>query len=172
MSTSGLNAVPILDGTNYRDWSQLMESFLLYNELWDILSGDYPMPIEPKPFRRRVTTAASTSSKEAVETTETVQPTAQQMADHRALYVPWKKANDKVLGAITLKLAPHLRHHRDAAARTTWDNLKRTFGATSMPTIFADFRQVIQSRLRLRWQSCPRDRAYGDPFWSPGTQPV
>ena len=47
MSSTLDRLVSVLDGTNYRDWSVLMQSFLQMQELWEVVGGRTCMPTEP-----------------------------------------------------------------------------------------------------------------------------
>jgi len=83
-----------------------------------------------------------------------VPPTQQEayeaaMATYCIEYDAWNLADNKALGAITLCLAPQLRHYQTVNTTTQqiWMNLECTFGAPSMFTIFADFRIVMGSKL-------------------------
>jgi len=71
------------------------------------------------------------------------------MTAYNSAYAAWNVADNKATGAITLCIAAHLRHYRSAnqSARTFWGNLKTAFGAASMPTVYADFKQVINVKL-------------------------
>jgi len=147
MSSTLDRLVPVLNGTNYRDWAVLMQSFLQMQELWEVVGGRMRMPTEPtRPAAPRPTPPA---------TTALPVPPAQQevydnaMADYQVAYNAWNLADNKALGAITLRLVPQLRHYHTAniTARQIWINLERAFGAPSMSAIFADFRIVMGSKL-------------------------
>ena len=126
MSSSLERLVPILDGTNYRDWAVLMQSYLQLQDLWEVIDGDHRMP------------TALTPSASASQTTA-----------YNTAYATWNVADNKATGAITLRITASLRHYRAAnqSARTFWGNLKTAFGAASMPTVYADFKQVINIKL-------------------------
>jgi len=126
MSSSLERLVPILNGTNYHDWAVLMQSFLQLQDLWEVVDGSHHMP-----------------------TALTPGATASQTTAYNTAYAEWNIANNKATGAITLRIAAHLRHYRSAnqSARTFWGNLKTAFGAASMPAVFADFKQVINAKL-------------------------
>ena len=132
--------VPVLDGTNYRDWSVLMQSYLQMQEIWEVVIGEYRMPREPVGTTRQQGTGPTA-------TTVAVPPTDAEMAQYRAEHSAWNKADNKALGALTLRLAPQIRHYRAATSRTTWTNLVTAFGGTSMSAIYADFKQVINVKL-------------------------
>jgi hypothetical protein len=126
MSSSLERLVPILDGTNYRDWAVLMQSYLQLQDLWEVVDGGHRMP-----------------------TALTPGATTLQMTAYNAAYAAWNTADNKATGAITLRIAASLRHYHAAnqSVRTFWSNLKTAFGAASMPTVYADFKQVINLKL-------------------------
>jgi hypothetical protein len=94
------------------------------------------MPAQPTPVASDASQAAHTAHQTAFEAYE-------------AAYAAWNRDDSKSLGAITLRLAPQLRHYRTATvtARQLWTNLERTFGAPSMSAIFTDFEVVMGSKL-------------------------
>jgi hypothetical protein len=98
-------------------------AFLQMQELWDVVDGAHHMPAALDPSA-----------------------TAAQTAAYNVAYVAWNTADNK---AITLCVAPSLRHYRTAnqSARTFWGNLRTAFQATSMSSIYADFKAVINSKL-------------------------
>jgi len=126
MSSSLERLVPVLDGTNYRDWAVLMQSFLQMQDLWEVVAGNHRMP------------AALGQS-----------ATAAEKATYTKAYSKWNVADNKATGAITLRISASLRHYRGAnqTARTFWGNLATAFGTTSMPAVYADFKQVINIKL-------------------------
>ena len=127
--------VPVLDGSNYRDWSVMMMSYLQLQELWEVVDGNLRIPTAPTP-----TTAADGT---------TTAPTRAVMAAYNEEYAKWNTADNKATGAITLRVHASLRHYRTAnqSARTFWANLRNAFGAASMSAIYADFKAVIGTKL-------------------------
>jgi len=126
MSSSLERLVPVLDGTNYRDWAVLMQSYLQLQDLWEVVGGGHRMP------------AALGQS-----------PTPAQTAAYNEQYAAWNTIDNKAIGAITLCITASLRHYRSAndTSRTFWMNLKTAFGTASMPAVYADFKQVINIKL-------------------------
>jgi hypothetical protein len=53
----------------------------------------------------------------------------------------------KALSAITLRLAPQLRHHLEDTARLMWDTLKQQFGERSVSMYYSDFKSIISLKL-------------------------
>jgi len=126
MSTSLERLVPVLDGTNYHDWSVLMQSFLQMQDLWEVVGGTHRMP------------ATLASGATPAQTTE-----------YNEKYAAWNSIDNKAIGMITLRITASLRHYRGAneTSRTFWANLKTAFGTASMPAVYADFKQVINIKL-------------------------
>jgi len=126
MSSSLDRLVPLLDGTNYRDWSVLMQSYLQMQDSWEVVGGSYRMPTQP----------AQGASQSEITT-------------FREEFGAWNTADNKASGAIMLRISASLRHYRGAnqSARTFWGNLKTAFGAASMPAVYADFKLLINSKL-------------------------
>jgi hypothetical protein len=87
MSSQLDRLVPILDGTNYRQWSVLMQSFLQMQELWEVVGGRHRMPAQPTPVASDASQAAHTAHQTAFEAYE-------------AAYAAWNRDDSKSLGAI------------------------------------------------------------------------
>jgi hypothetical protein len=51
MSSAIDRLVPVLNGTNWHDWSVMMKAYLNIQELWEICSS-INMPTEPQPTAR------------------------------------------------------------------------------------------------------------------------
>src|SRR5882672_8058525 len=132
--------VPLFDGTNYREWSMLMESYLQMQDCWDVVNGTNAAPIAPRPTRTQEGTGT--------ETRVVTVPVPQEEIDaFQEAFTPWRKLNDKALGAITLRLAAHLRHHRVAGARETWQVLATLYGGSLYSATYSDFKQVLGIKL-------------------------
>ena len=103
MSSSIDRLVPVLNGTNWLEWSTLMKAYLNMNDLWEICS-EITMPVEPK---QTVATRTIDGQTQRVA----VPPSEEAVAEYNTAMATWKLLNAKVLGTITLCLAPSLRHH-------------------------------------------------------------
>jgi len=132
MSSTLDRLVPVLDGTNYRDWAVLMQSFLQMQELWEVVGGRLRMPAEPTRLTAPRPTPPATTALPVPQAQLEAYEIA--VAAYRVEYYAWNTADSKALGAITLRLAPQLRHYHTAniTARQIWTNLERAFGALSM----------------------------------------
>ena len=78
MSNALTSLVPILDGTNYREWSKAMQAYLMSMDLWEYANGD--------------------------ESELTLSATATD--DERATHKAWKSANQKALANLVLRVNP------------------------------------------------------------------
>ena len=47
MSSNVANLVPILDGTNYRQWAIAMKAFVMSQGLWAFVDGSHARPYLP-----------------------------------------------------------------------------------------------------------------------------
>jgi len=90
MSSQLDRLVPVLDGTNYHQWSVLMQSFLQMQELWEVVGGRHRMPPQPTP----VATDASQAAQAAF--------LAAQHA-HDELYAAWNIVDSKAIGALSTR---------------------------------------------------------------------
>ena len=90
--------VPLLDGSNYRDWSVMMQSYLQLQELWEVVDGNFRMPQEPQPTRDA--TGATVAVPAAVR------------EHYNEEYARWNVADNKAIGAITLRVHASIRHYR------------------------------------------------------------
>jgi len=118
MSSSLERLVPILDGTNYHDWSVLVQSYLQLQNSWEVVGGSYRMPTQPAQ-------GASASDVTAF----------------REAFSLWNAADNKASGAIMLRISASLRHYRGA------NQSARTFRTASQSTQYVDFKLLINSKL-------------------------
>jgi hypothetical protein len=121
--------IPVLDGTNWCEWEVCMTAYLQMQELWEVVSEN-TKPIEPE-------------QPEDEESTEH----AMALAVYNAAYTIWKKENSKASGIITLHMAAHLRHNISDSAHATWTMLKATFSAPTVSALYADFKQILATKL-------------------------
>ena len=121
MSNALTTLVPLLDGTNYREWSKAMQAYLMSMDLWEYANGDESEPTLP------------------------ANPSAEQRAAHKA----WKSSNQKALANLVLRVAPIIRVDLDAlnTADTVWNRLKLYFDVVQPTTVFKDFKDAISIRI-------------------------
>jgi hypothetical protein len=83
MSSTLDRLVPVLNGTNYREWSTLMEAYLKMQDLWDVVSGATAAPIRP-PGTIREVAATETEAARRVR----VPATQEELDAYQALFTP------------------------------------------------------------------------------------
>lgn len=142
MSSFFNRLVSVLDGTNYCDWSVLMQSYLQLNDLWEVVDGNLCIPEQPQPTTR------TTGTGDQAWTMRVPIP-EDQIAVYNAAYAIWSTTKHKAIGAITLRIVPQLRYHQtvNQSAWTFGGNLRTAFSAASMSTVYSDFKQIINTKL-------------------------
>ena len=121
MSNSLQNFVPVLDGSNYRCWAELMKAYLQQQGVWLII--DLPAGIE--------------------------EPSLAEDGKNRSEVMEWHQMQAKAMGSIRLRLSVEVaRIVRDkATAKALWDTLGNTYGGTSAMGAFAFFKAAINIRI-------------------------
>jgi hypothetical protein len=121
MSNALTSLVPMLDGTNYREWSKAMQAYLMSMDLWEYANGDEDQPTLPDA------------------------PTNEELTAHKA----WRSANQKALANIVLRVNPIIWVDLDAltATDTVWNRLKLYFDVVQPTTVFKDFKEAISIRI-------------------------
>jgi hypothetical protein len=133
--------VPVLDGVNWRESEVCMTAYLQMQELWEVASTD-AQPVEPQATVRTMPATETTAERRV-----RVPPSDEEVAAHAVLLATWRKQNMQVLGAITLCLAPQLRHHLEHSACVTWEMLKQQFGERTVSAYYSDFKAIMSSKL-------------------------
>ena len=121
-SNSLTTLVPVLDGTNYRRWAELMKAYLQQQGSWIMIDllGD--------------TITA---------------PTPAEDGSNRAEMIEWGQQEAKAQGSIRLRLNVEVsRHVKDkVTAKELWDELKTAYGSTSGMGAFSFFKAAIVIRI-------------------------
>ena len=123
--TSDSLAVPIFDGSNYNVWVDQMKFWLQSQNLWRIVNGMIPQPtVGPGP----------------------PPVTAQDVA-------VWDDKDEAAFGAISLRIAHHMRAAVLTAANTTstlvWMAITATLSRTGISAIYQDYKAAIQIRIGM-----------------------
>lgn len=121
MSNALTTLVPVLDGTNYREWSKAMQAYLMSMDLWEYANGDES---------ELIISATSTDD---------------QCLAHKA----WKSSNQKALANLVLRVNPTIRVDLDSlgTADTVWNRLKLYFDVVQPTMVFKDFKEAISIRI-------------------------
>jgi hypothetical protein len=151
MSSQLTTLIAIFDGQNYGNWSKAMHAFLMAQGLWGFADGTNQkpatpvLPIPPAPSQKQI---------DGYKVTESIYNTAKAEYDcdfpaHPALLAAWQKGNDMTLGNMTLCLSTAIQQRMDPLHDTedTWDWLRDTFGAASIPSVYCDLKEAISMRI-------------------------
>ena len=114
MSNALQTLVPVLDGSNYRCWAELMQAYLQQQEVWIIV--DPPAGVAA--------------------------PTLAQDGSNRNEVLGWAQMEAKAMGSIRLRLnAEVTRLVSDATtAKGLWEALKELYGTTSAMGAFSIYK--------------------------------
>ena len=123
MSSQLTTLVPVLEGPNYASWVENMQSYLMAQGQWRILTRNCPQP---------------KMAKEAGEGDDPLNLDAIEL---------WHETNTKALGNIRLRLHHSIQYKfRDAEeAGGIWRELKDTYGKPGIANIYLEFKGAIDT---------------------------
>ena len=124
-TTDVKTTIPIFDGSNYNVWVNQMKFWLQSQNLWRIVNGTIPRPtVGPGP----------------------PPVTAQDVA-------AWDDKDEAAFGAISLRIAHHMRAAVLTAANTTsalvWTAITTTWSRTGISAIYQDYKAAIRIRVGM-----------------------
>ena len=129
MSSQLTNLVPVLDGTNYQQWSATMQSFLMSQGQWKCTKEGADAP----------TISTTTTEVEGGPSTS-ITVGKEELAS-------WNKDAEKALGNIRL----HLHHtigyqFNDVTSPSKlWETLKVKYGPVSLTRAFVEFKAIMDT---------------------------
>ena len=132
MSSQLTNLVPVLDGTNYQQWSAAMQSFLMSQGQWKctkpgaVAPGVTTAEAEGEPSTS--VTAATTSKKDLAS---------------------WNKDAEKALGNIHLCLHHTIGYQFNEVATPAflWQALKNRYGTQGLSQAFVEFKGMMDTAI-------------------------
>ena len=121
MSNSLQTLVPVLDGSNYRRWAELMKAYLQSMGSWIII--ERPTGIEP--------------------------PTPATDGSNRVDVIEWSQQEAKAQGSIRLRLNVEISRSvkNKTSAKDLWEALQSTYGGSSAMGAFSFFKAAINIRI-------------------------
>lgn len=121
MSNALQTLVPVLDGSNYRRWAELMKAYLQQQEVWIVV--EIPTGITA--------------------------PTLAADGSNRGEVLQWNQMQNKAMGCIRLRLNVEVSHlvKDEDTAKGLWDELEALYGTTSAMGTFAFFKAAINARI-------------------------
>ena len=143
MSSQLTSLVPILDGTNYQQWSSSMSSYLMAQGQWKCVK---PGASEPAPPTSQVETEVETE-KGKKKKTETVWDWKDET--YLKNLAEWHEDAEKALGNIRLRL--HFSISAQYAAMDNpsklWEKLKEKYGSPGLHSAFIEFKQMFDTQI-------------------------
>ena len=130
-STNNTSLVPVLDGTNYRQWVVAMKALIQSTGMWA-----YPMGKVSREFFPD-------------DDAEFEKLTKERKDEIMASINKFKKNDGMVLGQITLRLSPTIQqnHQHCQTSASLWNALLATYGRSTASTVFKDFKDCLNSRI-------------------------
>ena len=131
MSSQLTNLVPVLDGTNYQQWSTAMQSFLMSQGQWKCTKPGAVAPgvttAEPEAEGEPSTSVTATTGKEDL--------------------VSWNKDAEKALGNICLCLHHTIGYQFNDvdSPSTLWETLKAKYGPVGLTHTFVEFKAIMDT---------------------------
>ena len=131
MSSQLTNLVPVLDGTNYQQWSAAMQSFLMSQGQWKCTK---PGAVAP---------GAPTAEAEGEPSTSVTATTGKEDL------TSWNKDAEKVLGNIRLCLHHTIGYQFNEVATPTflWQVLKNRYGGQGLSQAFVKFKGMMDTAI-------------------------
>ena len=128
-STNNTSLVPILDGTNYRQWAVAMKALIQSTGMWAYPMGKVSREYFPD------------------DDAEFQALTATRKAEIMASINDFEKNDGMVLGQITLRLSPTIQqnHQHCHTSASLWNTLLATYGKLTASTVFKDFKDCLNS---------------------------
>jgi len=138
MSSNLTSLVPVLDGTNYQDWSVQMQSFLLSAGQWKCAKPGATIPTLKE---------STTTTTRPGETEESPSITTVTTSDNSAEVKEWSQDIEKALGNIRLRLSRSIQHQyaEEEDPASLWNSLKEKYGSPGMPTAFLEFKGIMDT---------------------------
>jgi hypothetical protein len=129
MSSALFSAVPAFTGSNYKDWSLAMESYLKATGLWSAISTK-------KPAARETVSLTASNKKEVAE---------------------WVENNMKTCSSIQLRLSPSVRaslKFEDSAA-AIWQSLKENYSHFTLSNTYHKFKGLLDTYIPTAQHPAP-----------------
>jgi len=122
--------VPVLDGTNYQQWSAQMKSYLMAQGQWAVIKSSRPTPSS-------ITTQGEGEEAEDITVTD--------MKD----VLEFDEKNSKALGNIRLCLHHTIAYqwNDEESAATLWDALSEKYGKPGLPKAFLEFKGTMETNI-------------------------
>ena len=149
------SSVPVLNGSNYKEWERMMRFLLQTKGLYQYLKSDFVRPRAPNalendyirtgplpgltatPAVAAVAPTETTAGHPAIPAMEAIPPVTQQMVDDakavKKVFDDWVVEDDRILGAIMMKCSPTIQQINASvnSARVIWQKLEEQYGVST-----------------------------------------
>jgi hypothetical protein len=132
MSSQLTSLVPVLNGTNYQEWSMAMQNFLMSQGQWKCVQTEIPVG---KARKVLVSTTSSSDDKETIAT-ETIE------MDEKAIEA-WYEAVDNIRLRIHHTIS--YQYNSINTAYTLWNTLKEKYGQPRIMRSFLKFKGAMNT---------------------------
>jgi len=152
MSSTLNTFVPVLDGTNYQQWAASMQSFLMSQGQWRIITKNAPLPVYKN--------STQVAPVKADDDTINVQATrrAQAAADQRAMLTEptnqdaldeWEELVSKAVGNIRLRLHHTIayQYNTEDDAANLWQSLLNKYGQPGISRAYIEFKGAMDTNI-------------------------
>ena len=132
-SNNAASLVPILDGTNYRQWAVAMKAFIMSTGMWAYVEGRIER--ESLPDKKEELAKLTDAWKEEICVFQNA----------------WDKDDGMVIRQIMLRLSPMVQqnHTTFITSYSLWNALKASYGKATASTVFKDFKDCLNARISL-----------------------
>ena len=123
VSTSLTTLVPVLQGPNYTSWVPMMQSFLMSQGQWRVITNPPPKAIETSPATN--TKEAEISNQDDINT--------------------WWELNTKALGNMRLHLHHTIQYNQHDYVTTAqlWETLEANYGKPGVASIYLELKSAF-----------------------------
>jgi hypothetical protein len=130
-SNNTASLVPILDGTNYRQWAVAMKALIMSTGMWVYVKGSIER--ESLPDKKEEQERLSKTCKTKIATAQAI----------------WDKKDGMVLGQIMLRLSPTVQQNHTTFYTffALWNTLESSYGKAMASIVFKDFKDCLTAHI-------------------------
>jgi len=152
MSSTLNTFVPVLDGTNYQQWAASMQSFLMSQGQWRVITKNAPLPV----YKNSTQVAPIKADDDTIDVQATRR--AQAAADQRAMLTEptnqdaldeWEELVSKAVGNIRLRLHHTIayQYNTEDDAANLWQSLLNKYGQPGISRAYIEFKGAMDTNI-------------------------
>jgi oligoendopeptidase F len=131
MSSTLLNIVPVLNGTNWLSWAEFMDAYVMSEGRRRVLTTQRPsIPV------------AVTGTDGEITNQDDIDKATEKQED-------WDKDNERVMGYIRLRVSPDVAQliKGKTSAKQMWDSLKEGHSRQTLANAYVEFKGILDTRI-------------------------